>query len=101
MFLVLWIFSSGSAYCGCHFSIHVDRLALEVRGQSYRTITIRGTVLGRLPPPNTRHSYRQQKKHPNLLEKEVYLLILEFGLRVRLLVWHIKAQRNGIFLLYQ
>lgn len=88
---------------GATLGIHVDHLALEVRGDSpYRTITIRGTVLGRLPPPNTRHCTDSRRNALIFLRKRSICLSWSFGLRVRLLVWHTsKGREMEYFLLYQ
>ena len=71
-------------------------------GQSYRTITIRGTVLGRLPPPNTRHCTDSRRNALIFLRKRSICLSWSFGLRVRLLVWYTsKGREMEYFLLYQ
>lgn len=70
----------------------LDHLALEARGAcipgSHGNVTIRDSILGRLPPSG--HCTGSRLKHtPSLAEKAAYLLVHSFGLRGRLLIWHI------------
>lgn len=75
----------------------LEYVVLEARGTcvpgSHGTVTIRGTILGRLPPPG--HCTDSKLKHdPSLPLKDAYLLSWSFSLKDRLQVCHTSRLRR-------
>lgn len=75
-----------------------DHLALVARRtcipRSHRIVTIRETVIGRIPSSGHRTESRL-KYTPSLSVKEAYLLVLEAQLWSRLQVWHTPRDYGG------
>lgn len=95
----VWLFVWRSGFCNCHPGGVPWLAGSEGQGafipKSHKTITMRKTVLSRLPLPG--HSTESRLKHTSSLsEREVFYLSRSFGFRGSPLVWHTDVYRGAV-----